>query len=85
MVTFNIFVYHFLDNAGVVIAVVVVVVVLILVGCITMDILFCYCCKRKAHHQNNGMYGYSCIRTYIHIICKLCTCTVHVHTFVQQN
>ena len=52
----NIFVYYFPDNAGVVIAVVIVVVLLILVGCITMDILFCYCCKRKEHHQDNGMY-----------------------------
>ena len=45
------------DNSGVVIAVVIVVVLLILVGCITMDILFCFCCKRKErYHQENGMH-----------------------------
>ena len=37
------------DNSGVVIAV--VVVLLILVGCITMDILFRYCCKRTMHSR----------------------------------
>ena len=50
------------DNAGVIIAVVIVVVMLILIGCITMDVLFCYCCKRKERHQDNGMH----IHMYIH-------------------
>ena len=48
---------YFPENSGVVIAVVIVVIVLlIIVGCITMDILFCYCCKRKQCIQDNGMY-----------------------------
>ena len=60
---------YFPASSGVVI-VVVVVILLILVGCITMDILFCYCCKRKQFIQDNGMY----IGVYV---CTLCT---HIYT-----
>ena len=54
------------DNSGMVIAVVVVVVLLILVGCIIMDIVFCYCCKRKQCIQDNGMYIGVYVCTYVH-------------------
>ena len=59
---------YFPDNNGVVVAVVVVVVLLILVGCISMNILFCYCCKRKEqHHQDNGMSACMHVCLYVHV------------------
>ena len=71
------------DNAGVVIAVVIVVVVLILVGCITMDILFCYCCKRKERHQDNGMYICTYVHTFMSITAVLCS--TYVCTYIYNT
>ena len=58
----------FPDSNGAVIAIVVVIIVLILCACIIMDILFCYCCKRKGrHNQDNGMYAYTYVRMCIYV------------------
>ena len=70
------------DNDAVVVAVVVVIVVVVILGwCIVMDILFCYCCKRKERHdQDNGMYVHvhdACIMYICVYVCMyLCTYTV---------
>ena len=60
----------FPGSNGAVIAIVVVIIVLILCACIIMDILFCYCCKRKGRHdQNNGTYActvYMYVCMYVH-------------------
>ena len=72
-IVFTMFVVKYFpdDNGAVVVVVVIVVVVVVLGYCIVMDILFCYCCKRKERYdQDNGMYMTHVLCTYVY----MCVC-----------
>ena len=67
------------NNGAVIIAIVVVVILLILCCCVIMDILFCYCYRRKEQYdQNNGTY--ICIYLYYTMCIRKCIC-MHVQQY----